>query len=92
EEFIEVIQALGIIERRLTDTQARNAINHHRIWFIYRSIHLGLETVLPALRGAKLSTGKKFAVAILAALRARRVIDYFRNAEWIRYLPLKWFF
>ncbi|MBU1107598.1 MAG: glycosyltransferase [Candidatus Riflebacteria bacterium] len=91
-DFIEVMRILNILETGLNDTQAIHAVNHHRVWFVYRSIHLGLKTIMPALKKMRLSTAKKFAVAILATFRAGGVIDFFRNADWIRYLPLNWFF
>jgi len=91
-DFSEVMQSLRQLEARVTDTQGKAAIQQHRVWFLYRSVNLGHALVMPELRKLKVSAPKKLAVALLACFRAGGVIGYFRKAEWIRYLPLHWFF
>lgn len=90
--FISAIESLRQLESRFSDVQALNAINHHRVWFIYRSINLGFSTLKPILRQLNLSKSKKVAVALLAIFKADWLITYLRGANWIRYFPLKWFF
>ena len=91
-KFISAIKSLETIESRLSDRQAIAAVNHHRIWFIYRSIHLGHETILPHLKSLRLSKAKRLAVGLLSIARAGFIINYFRHANWVRHLPLRWLF
>ncbi len=92
EDFLQVMKSLRQLDERTSDSQGKAAIQHHRIWFLYRSVNLGIGLILPELRKVRVSAVKKLAIALLAFFRAGRVIDYFRQAEWIRYLPLHWFF
>jgi len=92
EDFHQAMKAIKIVEGRVTDNQALAALLHHQIWFIYRSVDLGFKTVAPELRGMRVSGAKKLAIALLSIFRAGRLIDYCRNSDWIRNLPLNWFF
>ncbi len=92
EDFLLAAKVFKRIAGRMTDNQAAAALLHHQIWFIYRSVDLGFHTVAPKLRGMKISGAKKLAIALLSIFHAGRVIGYFRNAGWIRNLPLNWFF
>ncbi len=92
EDFLAVMKSLRQLEERIFDIQGKAAIQQHRVWFLYRSVNLGNALVMPELRKLQVSALKKLAVALLAFFRAGSVIDYFRKAEWIRYLPLHWFF
>ncbi|OPZ16224.1 MAG: hypothetical protein BWZ05_02022 [Bacteroidetes bacterium ADurb.BinA245] len=86
EKFRSVIRSLKTVEARLTDDQAIAAINHHRIWFIYRSINLGHQAILPAVKNLRLSKLKRIAIAMLSFFRAGCLISYFRHAQWLRHL------
>jgi|GEM_PF-1044368 len=92
ENFKSVFKSLKTLESRVCDAQAIASINLHRIWFVYRSINLGPQIILPALKKLRTSMLKRFAVATLSTLKAGRVIEYFRNADWVRNLPIKWLF
>lgn len=91
-DFEQAIITLKKLEARFTDPQAISAINHHRVWLIYRSVNLGLQTILPGLKKTRMSMFKKFAVAAISAFRAGRLVTACKNSNIIRMLPLEWLF
>jgi glycosyltransferase involved in cell wall biosynthesis len=91
-DFHKIIAQFKILETRLTDSEAKKALSCHLTWFLYRSIQLGGKTVIPAIKDMKMSFTKKLIISVLAIFKAQFLISHCRNAAWIRWLPLKWFF
>jgi len=90
--FTIALNNLNILESRFNDNQARESIKLHRLWFIYRSLHLGIDVILPRLRYLDISLFKKYIIVLLSLCRATWLINYFRHANWIRHFPLRMFF
>jgi glycosyltransferase involved in cell wall biosynthesis len=92
KDFNKIIDQFKVLETRLTDLEAKKALISHLTWFLYRSIELGGKTVIPAIRELEMSFPKKLIISILAIFKAQFLIRYCKNATWIRWFPLKWFF
>jgi len=92
KSFIAVTEQLTRLYRQLDDPEAQAAVRQHLTWFIYRSLHLDAGTLRRVLQQLPISRLKKTAIILLAVFRAGFVIDYCRNASWVRWFPLKWFF
>lgn len=91
-EFIAITAQLHRLYQRLDDVEAKAAVRQHLTWFIYRSLHLDSRTVLRALRPLPVSRLKKALITVICFLNAGFVVNYCRNASWVRWFPLKWFF
>ncbi|MFZ5951006.1 MAG: glycosyltransferase family 2 protein [Candidatus Rifleibacteriota bacterium] len=92
KDFCQVIHQLQILIEQTRDCQAKAAIMQHLTWFLYRSMHLDCKTVFSVMKPLPLSSTKKAVITLLTILKAGFIIDYCRNAAWIRWFPLKWFF
>lgn len=91
-DFLIIMKHFHIIQDRLYDAESKKVLSHHLTWFLYRSIHLGGKVVIPAIKELNMSTSKRFIISILSIFRASFIINLSRNASWIRWFPLKWFF
>lgn len=91
-DFNKIMKQFKILECRLSDIEAKSALKSHLTWFLYRSLHLGGRAIIPVLKDLEMSFAKRFIISILAILKADYLIRYCKDAAWIRWLPLKWFF
>lgn len=92
DDFTAVIAQLRRLHAAAVDNEARAAISQHLSWFVYRALHLDGLTILRALKSLPMSPAKKALTATIALLRGHRLVNYCRNAAWVRWFPLKWFF
>lgn len=92
EEFASITAQLQRLYLQLDDAEAKAAVRQHLTWFIYRSLHLDGRTVFRALRPLPVSPLKKAVITLICVLNAGFVVNYCRNASWVRWFPLKWFF
>jgi glycosyltransferase involved in cell wall biosynthesis len=92
DEFIAITAQLHRLYQQLDDVEAKAAVRQHLTWFIYRSLHLDGRTVFRTLRPLPVSNLKKTLITLICVLNAGFVVNYCRNASWVRWFPLKWFF
>jgi glycosyltransferase involved in cell wall biosynthesis len=91
-DFEKVVPQLKVLLTRLSDSEAKSAVTQHLTWFLYRSLHLSGRKLYKAMKGLPVSPVKKSLITVISVLKAGFVLDYCRNASWVRWFPLKWFF